>query len=371
MSDRRERDPAAVVDETRRGTAGFVALALVVAVGLVCAVGAVNAVVDPYATLGTNVVAPAVWTDRGEKIDLYEALDRPPAIVVLGSSRAMKLEPAYLRRRTGRSAFNFAVSDGKAPDAFAIASYAHGRASGARQDYLWLLDLEAFVNDPVDPRLLATGELAAYLPAGARLKGKAEDVAWLLSWTTLRDSLRALGHEVRTRDTAVRGEGGRKAPKPEFAADGFRRWDAHDRRAEKGLSFADALPASVRIYTRAHGERLDGLSPLAKEYVERTLASMRDWGVRPVVVLSPIHPRLRAKLAAVGYEQHHREAVAWLESLRQRYDFVFLDMTGLDAFGGSPSAFYDGVHMTVENTRRLIDAVLDGSDGVLTARNGG
>lgn len=371
MTDRRGRDPAAVVEEPQRGARGFVALALVVAVGLVCAVGAVNAVVDPYATLGTNVVAPTVWTDRGEKVELYEALGEPPAIVILGSSRAMKLEPAYLKRLTARSAFNFAVSDGKAPDAFAVASYAHDRAAGAPQDFLWLLDLETFSEDPVDPRLLATDELAKYLPTGARLKGKAEDVAWLLSWTTLRDSLRAVDQEIETREAPAADEGARKAPKPEFAADGFRRWDAHDRRAEKGLRFEDALPASVRIFTKTYGEDFDGLSPLAKEYVERALASMDEWGAHPILVLSPMHPRLREELVALGYEQRRREAVAFLRSLQERYDFVLLDMTGLDAFGGSPAAFYDGVHMKVENTRRLIDAVLAGSDGVLTARDGG
>jgi hypothetical protein len=362
-----ERPPAPVDDEPRGASRGFVAMALVVAVGLVCAVGAVNAVVDPYATMGTNVVAPAVWTDRGEKVDLYEALEGPPQIVILGSSRAMKLEPAYLRRRTGRSAFNFAVSDGKAPDAFAVASYAHDRAAGTRQDFLWLMDLETFSQDPVDPRLLATDELAAFLPAGARLKGKAEDVAWLLSWATLRDSLRALDREIEAREVAADGGGGgeRKAPKPEFAADGFRRWDAHDRRAEKGRSFRDALPASVKIYGNTYANEFDELTPLAREYVERALASMNGWGARPVLALSPVHPALRTKLLNLGYEQRHREVVAYLRSLQKRYDFVLLDMTGLGAFGGSPSAFYDGVHMKVENTRRLIDAVVAGSDGVL------
>jgi hypothetical protein len=231
------------------------------------------------------------------------------------------------------------------------------------------MDLETFSDNPVDPRLLATGELAAFLPTGARLKGKAEDVAWLLSWTTLRDSLRTLDREIATREAQEDVE--RKAPKPEFAADGFRRWDAHDRRAEKGRSFKDALPASVKIYENTYGNTFGALSPLARQYVERTLASMNEWGVRPVLALSPIHPQLRKHLLGLGYEERHREVVAYLESLKKRYDFVLLDMTGLGAFGGSPSAFYDGVHMKVENTRRLIDAVAAGSDGVLTADDGG
>jgi hypothetical protein len=343
-------------------------VSLAVAVGLICAVGAVNAVVDPYATLGTNVVAPAVWTDRGEKVGLYEALDAPPEVVILGSSRAMKIEPTYLQRQTGRTAFNFAVSDGKAPDVFAVASYAHDRAAGAPQVYLWLMDLETFASDPVDPRLLATSELARYLPTGARLKGKAEDIAWLLSWDTLRESLRTVDREVEGREVAAtEGLEGRKSPKPEFAADGFRRWDAHDRRAETGRSFADALPASIKVYEGTYGGDFESLSPLAREYVERTLAAMSEWGARPVIALSPMHPKLRRRLLSLDYEDRHREAVAYLEALQDRYDFVLLDMTGLGAFGGSPAAFYDGVHMKVANTRRLVDAIVAGSDGVLGA----
>lgn len=365
--------PCPVVDEPPGAARGFVAVVLVVAVGLLCAVGAVNAVVDPYASLGTQIVAPMVWSDRGEKVDLFEALDRPPEIVVLGSSRAMKLEPAYLERRTGRPGFNFAVSDGKAPDAFAVASYAHDHSQGVRQDYVWLMDLETFSDDPVDPRLLGTGELAAYLPTGARLKGKAEDLAWLLSWTTVRDSLRALAHEhdVDARDPATEGDDERQVPRPEFAADGFRRWDGHDRRAEKGRTLDDMLPASVKVFTATYRDSFADLSPLAREYVERVLEATNAWGARPVIVLSPIHPRLREVLRPLGYDARHREALGYLQSLHGRYDFILIDMTGLEAFGGSRAAFYDGVHMKVANTRRLIDAVIARSDAVLEPADDG
>ena len=50
----------------------FVVVLLVAAFLIVAAVGAANALIDPYGSLGTGVVGPAVWTDRSEKVRLIE-----------------------------------------------------------------------------------------------------------------------------------------------------------------------------------------------------------------------------------------------------------------------------------------------------------
>ena len=47
-----------------------------------------------------------------------------------------------------------------------------------------------------------------------------------------------------------------------------------------------------------------------------------------------------------------------LEKLQQEYDFPVVDMTGVESFGGDPAGFFDATHMTTENQRRMIDAVL-------------
>ena len=50
--------------------------------------------------------------------------------------------------------------------------------------------------------------------------------------------------------------------------------------------------------------------------------------------------------------------VAYLRSLQSRYDFVLLDMSRIQTFGGSSRAFYDGVHMTPSNYRKLVRTVM-------------
>jgi hypothetical protein len=100
------------------------------------------------------------------------------------------------------------------------------------------------------------------------------------------------------------------------------------------------------------------LSPSAESYFERTLAKMDAWGYPPVLVLSPIHPTLRKALGPLGWDERHRQVVAYIESLRRREEFTFFDMTSLSSFGGSPNLFYDGMHMTLPNVHRFLDVLL-------------
>jgi hypothetical protein len=47
-----------------------------------------------------------------------------------------------------------------------------------------------------------------------------------------------------------------------------------------------------------------------------------------------------------------------LEQLQVEYDFAIVDMTSVSSFDGDPAGFFDATHMTTENQRRMIDAVL-------------
>src|SRR6266705_7027316 len=67
---------------------GYVVAFLACALVLVACVGAFNAAVDPYGTIGTNLVPTAIESDRAAKITLVERLAQPPEILILGSSRS-------------------------------------------------------------------------------------------------------------------------------------------------------------------------------------------------------------------------------------------------------------------------------------------
>ena len=74
---------------------------------------------------------------------------------MLGSSRALKAEPAYLRAADRADGFNAAAANGKTEDGFAYANLFHDRWPDAKIKYLWLLEVEAFRPLPPSPQLLA------------------------------------------------------------------------------------------------------------------------------------------------------------------------------------------------------------------------
>jgi len=341
------------------GTGGsprrFVVVTLAVAAVLVFCVAGVNAVVDPYGTVGTGLMPPVTWTDRSLKVALIERLARAPQVVVLGSSRAMKVEPAFITTKTGRTAFNAAVSSGKPIDAWAFVNLIHDRFPTARSTYLWLLDVEAFRTYPTDPGLLNTPQLAQYLSAGARARTRISQLPSLFSWETSRTAWRVLRRRVRQ---AASSPAPTAAGGAEFSSDGFRTLDYHDRRVSEGVSLASEIRRTIRQGEETYRDEYKRLSAAAERDFERTLGLMNRLGATPVLVITPMHPTMLADVAPLGWSARHRDVLGYLRSLRPRYRFLLLDFSRVSAFGGSAAAFYDGYHMTVQNTRRLVTTVL-------------
>jgi hypothetical protein len=102
----------------------------------------------------------------------------------------------------------------------------------------------------------------------------------------------------------------------------------------------------------------------SEEYFEKTLAFMNEQGATPLLVLTPINPKLAKVLDPLGRVERHRQIVDYVESLQGQYDFKFLDLTDPSVFGFDPKQFYDGMHMTTINTQKAIDYILKQTDGV-------
>jgi len=331
----------------------FVGWLLAAALVVIALVVAFNAVADPYGTVGTGAFPTVTWNDRSVKSDLVEDLSEAPQVLILGSSRAMKFEPSYVQERTGMSAFNAGVSSGRPIDAYVFARLIAARFPEQRQlSYLWLLDTEAFRPTPPDPGLLNTPRLARYLPSGTRAAARFKDLKLLFSWQTARMSLRAVGMGIGDEAAADAGQSAA------FAADGFRTFDYHDRRLQRGVPLRRGLRQVVRQATATYRDDYRRLDPDAVADLERTLAFMNRQGAVPVIVVSPQHPAVTAAVGPIGWNARHRQVVRLLRSLRREYRFSYLDCADIKSFNGSPTDFYDGYHMTVPNTRRLTDAVI-------------
>jgi len=327
----------------------FVAGTLVAAAALLLAVLTFDVVVDPWGQLGTGIFPSLIPTDRPVKVALIDRLPKAPQLVVFGSSRALKLDPSYLQRRIGQRGFNAGVSDGEPEDAWAFLNLIHSRFPNAHPHFLYMLDVEAFRGTP-DPGVLDVPQLARSIPFERRWSARVHGILPLLSWKGLRASIRVFrktefGNGIPLRNAL-------------FAANGFRKYDIHDIARANGSSFADQLRASENLYAWVYRRLYHSLSRTQQSYFEDTLAKMDAWGSPPVIVLTPIHPAMRAFLGPLGWNERYRQVLAYLHQLSARYRFSLVDMTSISSFRGSPRLFYDGFHLTVPNMHRLLDTLV-------------
>jgi hypothetical protein len=310
--------------------------------------------------VGMKLLPSATTSDRTIKADAIEALKQPPQLVVLGSSRSMRYEPRYLQQKTGLRAFNAGVNGiGGTADAWAMTNFIHDTWPGASPAYFWLLDVESFVPFKVQGRTANEPRLAQYVGGAGSghdlrsvLRAVAENRATMFSWVTAKDSLRV----ILNRDTAkVKASKYRDT----FLSDGMlkqRLWTEKE--------WSKRFPKSVKRYGDLYRNAYKKLDPEAQSYFERTLKLMNERGATPLIVLTPINPKLLKVIGPLGWPERHQQVLDYIASLKGKYDFVFVDITDITKFGADPRQFYDGVHMTTINTQRAIDYVLQQTGGL-------
>jgi hypothetical protein len=310
---------------------------------------------------------PSSFSDRTIKVDLAEKFKTAPQIVVVGTSRAMRMLPSYLKQKTGHSGFNAAVNGiGGLPDDWAFANYFHQRFPKAHPRYLWFVDVEAFQNMGVGGRLGGEPRLTKYIPellnprqlSAAQLQIALEQARTNMAISTGKPA--STFYQTRRPLTADQLHAFSY-----FAADGGEgpRWvkTGNDRL----IAFQKGFAKSLTRYREIYRDKYRGLLPLSQEYFAKMLAALNSWGTSPVIVLTTVHPDLLAAIGPLGFNDRRREVTAYIKSLAATYHFTFVDMTSISSFGGSPDRFYDGVHMDPLNNARLLDVVIERTNGAL------
>jgi hypothetical protein len=222
------------------------------------------------------------------------------------------------------------VSSGTPEDAWAFAHLEHDQAGSAPTRALWLLDLESLRPHPFDTSLLQVPALARSFKAVDSVVGPAPETI----------------HGPATRVCSFT-----TSPSTHYASDGFRAQDFHDVAASRGLTLRQGLQVGITHYERIYRNRYPRISQEGAAWVARTIRAFNSWGIRPVIVLTPVHPAFRRALGPRGWDQRHSEVLKMLRKLPMR--FTLLDASSISTFGGRPGDFYDGVHMRVANMRRL------------------
>jgi hypothetical protein len=354
-------DPPEIDQAQGRKTLWFLFAVIVVAALVMAAVGAFNTLADPYGLIGTKLLPTVTTSDRTIKADAIQNLKQGPQLVILGSSRSMKYEPAFFEQKTGLRTFNAGVNGiGGTADAWAMVNFIHDTWPKSDPKYFWLLDVESFVPFKVQGRTANEPRLAQYVEGSGTIKRTPANIArkvWenrssMFSWVTAKDALRVLMNRDKVKKTYDKYRKG-------YLPDGGqvdRPWTQKewDRR----------FPKSVKRYTDLYLTAYHTLDPEAQAYFEKTLAFMNDHGATPLIVLTPINPKLLKVIGPLGWPQRHQQVLDYLDSLKGKYDFVFVDITDISKWGADPKQFYDGVHMTTVNTRKAIEYVLRQTGGL-------
>lgn len=318
------------------------AMTLAIALG---GIAALNVAVNPLGLYPTPPHTVLTSNSRAEKVELLRHAP-PPEVLILGSSRVMKLAPAEVTRLTGLRAFNAAVDSAMAEDDYAMLRFAAEDARAPLQLVILGLDVEAFHNtQPADFRLWSVAPLVSKLYASP-FRPAWEKMTKAISGPQTKLSLRTLAARNAAPVLTRRFEG-----------DGTMHYPLWEREKAKGAyTLAPRVASSVVEYRR----RFQGYAAISLDraaYFRRTLAYAHARNLKVVVFLTPIHPEVVAALG-LPYQRIRQRLLAELPGWCREAGAGFVDLSELQSFGGDPAAFFDGGHVDDQNAARLLRRVL-------------
>ncbi|MFN3652383.1 MAG: hypothetical protein ACK47B_22635 [Armatimonadota bacterium] len=285
--------------------------------------------------------APAGGTavdDAAVKLGLLRRLRPLPQQLILGSSRVMRFEPRYLQARTGLRTFNAAVAAGGPIDALALYRYAAEELGAPIKRVLIGVDVLSFFGQRGNYRRLVYSS--------------------------------ALGHLIPPREGVevppppLPAPGARPAPAaaPRFERDGYRgRYGEPD---TAGKLFLDPFHPELETIELNPPEREP--NPHVARELEALLELLRERRVKATLFLTPAPAAVRERWQVTGFAGRYAEVAALVAALSRRHGAEFFDLTDTESFDGLEGGWYDPMHPTVANTRRMLNYLV--SPHLLNAR---
>lgn len=347
MATAAEHDPAAEL--WRPFVRRFLALLL----GLLLAIVAMNLLVNPMGLYPLRLLSPVTWNVRAVKPELLRQAEPKPQVLILGSSRSMQISPAEVQKLTGLPAFNAAVESAMAEDDYAMLRYAVERA-GLRPRLVVLgIDVEAFHNRlPIEDQALEAEAFRGLLPGSGFSAWKKFYKLFVVQQTRL--SLRSLSVQLT----------GRLPQRNYFDPDGYLHYGEYERERASGRYDLDS---KVQRYVAQYVARTAGYTAVSTErrkYLEELLQYCQERGIKVVMWVTPLGPRLLETIGPRGYNQREREVLAMLQELGAKYGAAVYDFSSVENFGGDPNGFWDGAHMTEPNNALVTRLMLRRTDAV-------
>ncbi len=341
------RDSIATPDDgsSRRFAAIFSGISILGVVAIV----ALNVLVDAHGVHMTGWFRPVVANHRLQKEFLLRQLEVPVDLLVLGSSRAIAVDPAALEELTGYAGFNAAVGSAETQDYLAWLNLFIEVNGGPPRMIVLGIDEVAFSNSrPVAEAFNGSDALLATLPeigkAQSFLPIDEHDLGWSRTW----DSLRAIYFTVV----------GYPPENERFDANGLGHYIAKEVAAEAGsLDRESGIAESLTDY-RHRFESYSAISQDRVAYFDRFMDLIAEHDIQVVAFLTPMHPDFLGRIEAETVAGERKAEVRNL--LRQRFaarGWVLHEATQPGDYGGEPDNFYDGVHLRPAEMTLLLQSI--------------
>lgn len=325
-----------------------------------------NALVDPTAQLGTGVMEPIAEgpRDRAAKIQLLQRATKQEQevdVVVLGSSRVKKLDPAWIGARHG---FNAAVVGGDIFEARVMAAWLREHSSVKKLPRVVVgVDIEQFR----DSSLRGSGFLdVPALASVARREAADADGSFaseldrlerlLVTWQITKASLISVRTRLGASSSAKGGEKKDVMDADEFTAAGVPREDlrwgraSYVRAREKDTKKAvEQSVAETRDRYERRGALLD--KDAVKDLRELFALIQRAEGPPPLLYITPAHPAMD-QLNHLGRSERHAAVLALLRELSdggRRATIVDCSR----CIDGTPESWIDATHASPLGMRQL------------------
>ncbi len=342
-------------DVRRRGWTFFVVTLLLMAT-LAGAILTLNVVVNPRSRFDSDHYPALIPDFAATKLEAYDALDEAPDIVVFGSSRSLKVSPAYLEQKTGLSAFNFAIPGSSIEDALSLYQYMADTGRAPEQVYFGFEEVQLSPEIvPKLPRSRAwqgiTGETGLWADTKVLYEtvnpGYVQDVGRVLYYAHI-----AGGFPQQRLIVDETGEGHYVAFEQQIengtfslAAERERHW------------INEARPTYVQAL-RVEQERSQALDPAKVRVLDSLIAATQRHGSSLTLFMTPLQPDGLQQIRGLpGFDRVHQDARDILLARCDQID-VF-DFTEIASFGGDGSDFYDNFHYRAPNASLLVDTLLD------------
>jgi hypothetical protein len=335
------------------GPRKFVKWSVVWFVILCATVLALNMTVNPYGIYPFKCINPVVWMDRREKLELLRECPEKPELIVLGSSRMMRVDPRVLQPEVGLRGFNLAVNHARTEDFLALLRYCVLKLEINPKIVIVGLDIHAFRGFYQSDNLLEYyPELSYYI------ENERRDPLWFslnVNWIKFTKGLSFHQTEMSARAVQRYFSRGPWKSSVIFDNQGTLIFNASEEGTADSLDSNRLTKALAKATTSYNLDfsGFGGISESRTEYFRMMAAFCRSRNTHLIAVLLPYHPNLIKNLKDTEFERLNAEWNSQMRKLATEEGVTLVDAQDIESFGGDPGMFFDEIHMFSENSNRM------------------